>query len=66
MALAATLLVFFGYWPLAERSFKRSERYEALDRIVTTHRLAHEPPTLLIELRRVPANHGLRGGFVEL
>ena len=66
VALAITLVVFFGYWPLAERLFKRSERYQALDRIVTAHRLANEPAALLLELRPVPENHGLRGGSVRL
>ena len=66
VALGATLVVFFGYWPAAERLFKRNERYQALDRVVTAHRLANEPPTLLIELRRADVNQGLRGGAVRL
>jgi len=65
-ALAITLVVFFSYWHVGAWLMRRSARYVDLERVITPFRLAHTPPTFILELRTVADTTGLRGGSVEI
>ena len=65
-ALAITLVVFFSYWHVGAWLMRRSARYAELERVITSFRLAHTPPTFILELRTVADTAGLRGGSVEI
>lgn len=65
-ALAITVVVFLAFFPVRQMLLKRNERYQRLDKVIPSYRLANQDPYLVLTLSRVADRGTLRGGAATL